>query len=40
MVLPAQDGEKAFRAAHTLKGVCPNLDLQNCIRSVQSLRRY
>lgn len=38
--LAAQDGEKAFRAAHTLKGVCRTLDLQNCIRSVQSLRRY
>ena len=23
--LAAQDGEKAFRAAHTLKGVCLNL---------------
>ena len=25
--LAAQDGEKAFRAAHTLKGVCQNLSL-------------
>ena len=27
--LAAQDGEKAFRAAHTLKGVCLNLGLKN-----------
>ena len=38
--LAAQDGEKAFRAAHTLKGLCLNLGFTELYRSVQSLRRY
>lgn len=29
--------EEAFRAAHTLKGVCQNLGLGNLLRSVQPL---
>ena len=36
--LAAKDGEKAFRAAHTLKGVCLNLGFDNLFAPSQELR--
>ena len=35
--LDAKDGEAAFRAAHTLKGVCLNLSFDKLIHSVEPL---
>ena len=35
--LAAKDGEKAFRAAHTLKGVCLNLGFDNLYPSSKDL---
>ena len=35
--LEAKDGEAAFRAAHTLKGVCLNLSFDKLIHSVEPL---
>ena len=35
--LAAQDGEKAFRAAHTLKGICLNLGFDNLFAPSQEL---
>ena len=35
--LEAKDGEAAFRAAHTLKGVCLNLSFDKLLHSVEPL---
>ena len=35
--LAAKDGEKAFRAAHTLKGICLNLGFDNLFAPSQEL---
>ena len=35
--LAAQDGEKAFRAAHTLKGICLNLGFDRLLVPSQEL---
>ena len=35
--LAAKDGEAAFRAAHTLKGVCLNLSFDKLLHSVEPL---
>ena len=37
--LAQKNGEEAFRAAHTLKGVCQNLGLIICIRQALILQR-
>lgn len=35
--MEAGDGPEAFRAAHSLKGICMNLDLAPLLRSVSTL---
>ena len=37
--LAQKNGEEAFRAAHTLKGVCQNLGFEICIRQALILQR-